>query len=333
MGANFIDETKIIVKAGDGGDGAVSFRREKFIEFGGPDGGNGGKGGDVILRGNQMLNTLLDHRYKRHFIASNGKNGRGSNCSGASGDDLYIDLPLGTEVYSEFGGNFICDIMTDKQEVIIASGGAGGAGNINFKTSINQAPRKAKPGRKTEEMGLLLKLKVLSNVGLIGLPNAGKSTFLSSITSARPKIAPYPFTTLQPHLGVAYCGHKELVIADIPGLIEGASDGIGLGDRFLKHIERCQILLHVIDVEEDVEKSYKSVRHELETFNHDLLVKPSVVLLNKIDTVSDDVIKAKRHALANYVDEENLFCCSSAIPHSLENVVQRLFALYYAVTS
>ena len=245
---HFIDEVKIYLKAGDGGNGIVAFRREKFIEYGGPDGGTGGKGGNIILRVTKDLNTLIDFRYKQHFKAERGRNGGGSNCTGHGGEDMIVRVPVGTQILAEDRETVLADLIEDGQEVVIAKGGGGGLGNAVFKSSTNQAPEKATPGVLGDELWVWLQLKLLSDVGLLGLPNAGKSTFLAAVSSAKPKIADYPFTTLKPQLGVAYIADEEIVIADIPGLIEGASQGHGLGDRFLRHIERCRALLHLIDI-------------------------------------------------------------------------------------
>ena len=248
----FLDQAKIFIQSGDGGAGCVSFRREKYIEFGGPNGGDGGKGGSVYLEAVENLNTLIDFRYQQHFKAKKGQNGMGSQMTGSKGDDIIIKVPVGTEVLAEDGETLIVDMVNPGQKFLIAKGGDGGRGNTQFKSATNQAPRYAEPGWPGEEMWVWLKLKVIADVGLVGLPNAGKSTFLSVVTQARPKIADYPFTTLHPNLGVAWVDNYEMVIADIPGLIEGAHEGVGLGDRFLKHVERCAALIHLIDVNNDV---------------------------------------------------------------------------------
>lgn len=292
----FLDQAKIFIKSGDGGAGCVAFRHEKYIEFGGPSGGDGGKGGDVIIVAVENLNTLIDFRYQQHFKAKKGQNGMGSEMTGAKGDDLIIKVPVGTEIVAEDGETVIVDMTEPGQRFVIAKGGDGGRGNVRFKTSTNQAPRKSEPGWPGEEMWVWLKLKLIADVGLIGLPNAGKSTFLSAISKARPKIADYPFTTLHPHLGVAWVDNYEIVIADLPGLIEGAHDGVGLGDRFLRHVERCSAFLHLIDVTgEDVVKSYKTIRKELELYNKKLVEKPEVVALNKCDALPEkDVAKLQK---------------------------------------
>lgn len=294
----FLDQAKIFVKSGDGGRGCVSFRREKYIEFGGPNGGDGGKGGSVIFEAVENLNTLIDFRYQQHFKAQRGQHGMGSEMAGAKGEDLIIKVPVGTEIVADDGETVLADMVTAGQRFMIAKGGDGGRGNTRFKTSTNQAPRYAEPGWPGEEMWVWLKLKIIADVGLIGLPNAGKSTFLSAVTKARPKIADYPFTTLHPHLGVAWVDNREVVLADIPGLIEGAHDGVGLGDRFLKHVERCAAFLHLIDATaEDVVTPYKTIRRELELYKSSLINKPEIVALNKCDSISEKEKKAKIQAL------------------------------------
>ena len=284
----FLDQAKIFIKSGDGGAGCVAFRHEKYIEFGGPSGGDGGRGGDVIIVAVENLNTLIDFRYQQHFKAKKGQNGMGSEMTGAKGDDLIIKVPVGTEIVAEDGETVIVDMTEPGQRFVIAKGGDGGRGNVRFKTSTNQAPRKSEPGWPGEEMWVWLKLKLIADVGLIGLPNAGKSTFLTAISKARPKIADYPFTTLHPHLGVAWVDNYEIVIADLPGLIEGAHEGVGLGDRFLRHVERCAAFLHLIDAtSEDVINNYKIIRKELELYNKKLADKPEVVALNKCDSLDE----------------------------------------------
>lgn len=294
----FLDQAKIYLKSGDGGRGCVAFRREKYIEFGGPNGGDGGKGGSVWFVAVENLNTLIDFRYQQHFKAQNGQHGMGSEMCGAKGEDLIIKVPVGTEIVAEDGVTVIADMVEAGQKFMIAKGGDGGRGNIHFKTSTNQAPRYAEPGWPGVEMWVWLRLKIIADVGLIGLPNAGKSTFLTAVTKARPKIADYPFTTLHPNLGVVWVDGKELVLADIPGLIEGAHEGIGLGDRFLKHVERCSVFLHLIDgTSESVTKDYKTIRKELELYADKLSTKPEVVALNKTDSLTKEEIKKKMTAL------------------------------------
>ena len=290
----FLDQAKIFVKSGDGGKGCVAFRREKYIEFGGPNGGDGGKGGSVIFEAVENLNTLIDFRYQQHFKAQRGQHGMGSDMAGAKGEDLIIKVPVGTEIIAEDGETVLADMVTPGQRFLIAKGGDGGRGNTRFKTSTNQAPRYAEPGWPGEEKWVWLKLKIIADIGLIGLPNAGKSTFLSAVTRARPKIADYPFTTLHPHLGVAWVDNKEIVLADIPGLIEGAHEGVGLGDRFLKHVERCSAFLHLIDATaEDVIEPYKTICKELELYKAELIRKPEVVALNKCDSLTEAEQKEK----------------------------------------
>lgn len=285
----FLDRAKIYIKAGDGGNGGLSFRREKFIEFGGPDGGNGGDGGDVYFEGSDCLNTLIDYRYQQHFRAQRGQNGMSANCYGAGGKDLVLRVPVGTEILDESGTMQLADIVENGQKVLIAKGGTGGFGNNHFKSSTNRAPRRADKGKPGEELWVWLQLKLIADVGLLGFPNAGKSTFLSRVSRAKPKIADYPFTTLIPQLGVVSSCGKEFVIADIPGLIEGAHDGRGLGDKFLAHIERCKILIHAIDVsQEDPLATYDILRNELSMYSDELSQKPEIVVLNKIDLVDEE---------------------------------------------
>ncbi|CAK6537042.1 MAG: GTPase ObgE [Candidatus Midichloria mitochondrii] len=285
----FIDEAKIYLKSGDGGAGVSSFRREKFIEYGGPDGGNGGKGGSIIFKAVPNLNTLIDFRYKQHFKAQNGRRGSGANKTGAHGEDIVIEVPLWTQIYDEDGDTLLYDMNEPGKEVIVAEGGDGGLGNASFKTSTNRAPRRSTEGWPGTEMWVWLKLKLLSDVGLLGFPNAGKSTFLSVISAAKPKIADYPFTTLKPQLGVAYIDHEEIVIADIPGLIEGAIEGAGLGHKFLKHLERCKVLLHLIDItEEDIKSKYQIIRSELKQYSPELAVKPELIVFSKNDLMGEE---------------------------------------------
>lgn len=290
----FLDEAKIYIKAGDGGNGACSFRHEKFLEFGGPDGGNGGNGGDVVFMAVENLNTLIDFRYQQHFKAERGKNGAGRNCTGASGEDLIIKVPVGTQIMDETGSSILADMLNDGDKFVAAKGGKGGRGNDSYKSSTNQAPEQADPGTPGEELWVWLKLKIIADTGLIGLPNAGKSTFLSVISRARPKIADYPFTTIYPNLGMASVDDNMMLVADIPGLIEGASDGVGLGTKFLKHVERCKVLIHLIDAtQEDVVTPYKIIRKELKKYSPLLAGKPEVVALNKIDALTEDEINKK----------------------------------------
>ncbi len=284
----FLDQVKIYIKAGNGGDGSPSFRREKFIEFGGPDGGDGGKGGSVILKAEQNLNTLIDFRYQQHHKAKRGENGAGQNRTGKSGEDLILKVPLGTQVFEEDNKTLIYDFTKISEEFIAAAGGKGGLGNTRFKSSTNRAPRKFTKGTQGEEFTIWLQLKTIADIGIIGLPNAGKSSLLASVTNANPKIANYQFTTLNPNLGVASYDDKEITIADIPGLVEGAHKGTGLGIQFLKHIERCKSLLHLIDItSEDLKKSYQQVKNELKKYSNKLNKKKELIVLNKIDLIDE----------------------------------------------
>lgn len=295
----FLDQAKIFVKSGDGGAGCCSFRREKYIEFGGPDGGDGGRGGDVILECVANLNTLIDYRYQQHFKAQRGHHGQGRNKTGAKGDDVVLKVPVGTQVLDAERDTVLADLTQAGQTIVLLRGGDGGFGNLHYKTSTNQAPRRADDGWPGEERWIWLKLKLIADAGLVGLPNAGKSTFLAAVTRARPKIADYPFTTLHPNLGVVTLGDEEFIIADIPGLIEGAHQGAGIGDRFLGHIERCRVLLHLIDgTAEDVAESYRVVRGELAAYGGGLADKPEVVALNKCNSLLPEEIEAKLAALA-----------------------------------
>ncbi len=294
----FLDEAKIFLKAGDGGNGACSFRREKYIEFGGPDGGNGGKGGNVIFEAVANLNTLIDFRYQQHFKAERGQNGAGRNCTGASGDDLIIKVPVGTQIIADDNETLLADMMAPGGRFIVARGGNGGRGNDSYKSSTNQAPYRADEGEPGEELWVWLKLKLIADIGLVGLPNAGKSTLLTALTRARPKIADYPFTTLHPNLGVTTIDGNEVLLADIPGLIEGASEGVGLGTHFLKHVERCSVLIHLIDgTAEDIVEAYRTIRGELDKYSTDLAQKPEVIALNKIDSLTSDVVAEKVNEL------------------------------------
>ncbi len=295
----FLDQAKIYVRAGDGGAGAVSFRREKFIEFGGPDGGDGGRGGDVWAEAVPGLNTLIDYRYQQHFRAGKGQHGMGKNRTGASGKDVVLKLPVGTQILAEDKETLVADLTAPGQRVRLARGGNGGFGNSRFKSSTDQAPRRANPGQEGEERWLWLRLKLIADAGIVGLPNAGKSTLLSAVSAARPKIADYPFTTLHPVLGVVRAAGTEFVLADIPGLIEGAHAGAGIGDRFLGHIERCAVLLHLVDAtQDDVAGAYRTIRNELERYGAGLADKPEVVALSKLDAVDPDAVADKVAAVA-----------------------------------
>lgn len=290
----FLDQAKIYIRSGDGGSGCCAFRHEKYIEFGGPSGGNGGRGGDVVFEAVPNLNTLIDFRYQQHFKAEKGRNGEGSERTGRKGETLVIKVPVGTEIVADDGETIIKDMVAPYERFTIAKGGDGGLGNASYKTSTNQAPRRADPGWPGEEMWVWLRLKIIADVGLLGFPNAGKSTFLSAVTSARPKIADYPFTTLYPNLGLTRIDDEEMLIADIPGLIEGAHEGTGLGDKFLRHIERCAVLLHIIDgTQKDVAGAYRAIRKELKLYSPVLEKKPQIIVINKIDALVDEERAAK----------------------------------------
>ncbi len=319
----FIDESKIYIKAGDGGNGAVSFRREKFIDRGGPDGGDGGDGGSIIFQSNSHLNTLLDFRYIRHFKAENGVSGKGRNMTGKSRPPLVLKVPLGTQIFSEDGNLLIHDFTEDNQQFEIIPGGKGGLGNNHFKSSTNKSPRKRTEGELGGEMDVYLKLKLLSDAGLVGLPNVGKSTFLSRTTAAKPKIADYHFTTLKPGLGVVYINDEEFVLADIPGLIEGANTGSGLGDKFLKHIERCGVLIHVIDASSShVDKDYLTIRNELESYSPLLKDKTEILCINKIDSIGEKEI-AKKIKLLEKVTHKKIYPISGYANIGLEAVLKQ----------
>ncbi|WP_273722498.1 GTPase ObgE [Bartonella sp. AU18XJBT] len=318
----FLDQAKVYIRSGNGGSGAVSFRREKFIEFGGPDGGNGGRGGDVWALVVDGLNTLIDYRYQQHFKAKTGGHGKGRNMTGEKGDDVILKVPVGTQIFEEDNTTLICDLTEVGQRYRLAKGGNGGFGNLHFTTSTNRAPRRANPGLAGEERAVWLRLKLIADAGLIGLPNAGKSTFLASVTAAKPKVADYPFTTLYPHLGVVRIDGREFVLADIPGLIEGAHEGVGIGDRFLGHVERCRVLLHLISSqEEDVAKAYQIVRHELEAYGNNLSNKTEIVALSQIDTLTIEEREAKREALQSVTDQP-VMMFSAVSREGLENVLR-----------
>ena len=320
----FLDQVKIYVKAGNGGSGSPSFRREKFVEFGGPDGGDGGKGGSVILISERNLNTLIDYRYQQHFKAERGKDGSGKNKTGKGGEDLYLKVPLGTQVFEEDNKTLIYDFKSQKEEFLVASGGKGGFGNTRFKSSTNRAPKKFTKGGQGEEFWIWLQLKTIADIGIIGLPNAGKSSLLASMTSANPKIANYKFTTINPNLGVASYDDKEVTLADIPGLIEGAHTGTGLGIKFLKHIERCKTLLHLIDItEDDLFISYNQVRKELSKYSKDLVKKKEIVVLNKTDLIDEEEKKEKIKKLKNKL-KKNIFLMSTMDKQSVSDIKSKL---------
>src|SRR5271155_3853090 len=288
----FLDEAKVYIRSGDGGNGCVSFRREKCIEYGGPNGGDGGNGGDVIAQAVDGLNTLIDYRYQQHYTAKNGGGGMGKDRHGANGPDAVLKVPVGTQIYEEDGVTLLADLTTVGQRAVLAHGGNGGFGNAHFKSSTNRAPRHANPGQPGTEITIRLRLKLIADAGIVGLPNAGKSTFLAAVSAAKPKIADYPFTTLHPQLGVVDADGREFVLADIPGLIEGAHEGVGLGDRFLGHVERCRVLLHLVDGTcGDAGAAYQTVRAELSAYGHELVDKPEIVALNKADALNPDDIK------------------------------------------
>jgi GTP-binding protein len=323
----FLDQAKVFLKSGDGGPGAVAFRREKFIEFGGPDGGDGGRGGDVIIEAADGLNTLIDYRYKQHFKAQRGHHGMGSNRNGARGEDVVLRVPVGTQILDETQETVLCDLTEAGQRRVFLRGGDGGHGNAHFKTPTNRAPRKFHPGWPGQEQWVWLRLKLIADAGLLGLPNAGKSTFLAATTAAKPKIADYPFTTLAPNLGVVRAGDEEFVIADIPGLIEGAHEGHGLGDRFLGHVERSRILLHLIDgTADDVVASYRTIRNELEAYGGNLADKLEVIGLNKSDALLDEEIEEKKKALEEASGAE-VMVLSGATGDGVKQVLYRLLTV------
>jgi GTPase len=320
----FLDLAKIYVKAGDGGSGCISFRREKFIEFGGPDGGDGGRGGDVWIEAAVNLNTLIDYRYQQHFRAGNGRPGEGALRSGAGGRDVELRVPVGTELLDEDGETLLHDFTKAGERIRFLTGGNGGFGNAHFKSSTNRSPRNANPGLKTEERTVWLRLKLIADAGLVGLPNAGKSTFLAAVTAAKPKIADYPFTTLAPQLGVVAVDGAEFVLADLPGLIEGAHEGAGLGDRFLGHIERCRVILHLIDgTETAVVKAYRTIRKELAAYGAGLEDKVEIIGLNKTDSIEAPAIKRKMAALEK-ASGAKVFALSGATGDGVKDVLRTL---------
>src|SRR5580704_7256483 len=323
----FLDEAKVYIRSGDGGNGCVSFRREKFIEYGGPNGGDGGKGGDVIAQAVDGLNTLIDYRYQQHFTAKNGRAGMGKDRHGANGADAVLKVPVGTQIYDEDGVTLLADFTEIGQRAELAHGGNGGFGNAHFKSSTNRSPRHANPGQPGIELTIRLRLKLIADAGIVGLPNAGKSTFLAAVTAAKPKIADYPFTTLHPQLGVVRTDGREFVLADIPGLIEGAHEGVGLGDRFLAHVERCGALLHLVDVTgEDAGLAWKTVRAELKAYGNKLDKKPEIVALSKADAVTPAMLKAQKAKLKRACRKEP-FVISAHSGKGVKEVLRALYAL------
>src|SRR5215213_11237356 len=322
----FLDEAKVYIRSGDGGNGCVAFRREKYIEFGGPSGGNGGRGGDVVIEAVDGLNTLIDYRYQQHFKAQKGVSGMGKDRHGANGKDIVLKVPVGTQVFDDDRETMLFDFTELGQKYVIAEGGNGGFGNAHFTTSTNRAPRRANPGQEGEERWIWLRLKLIADAGIVGLPNAGKSTFLAAVSAAKPKIADYPFTTLHPQLGVVRIDQREFVLADLPGLIEHAHEGVGLGDRFLGHVERCRVLLHLVDgTGEHAGKDYKTVRHELEAYGHGLPDKPEIVALSKADALSPEQVKEQTARLKRAAGKTPLVLSAAAhagVPEVLRALVK-----------
>ena len=323
----FLDQAKIYVKAGDGGSGSASFRREKFIEFGGPDGGDGGHGGSIVFVVDKNLNTLIDFRYQQHFKAEKGKDGKGKKKTGKSGKNLVLKVPIGTQIFEEDNNTLIEDLTSPEQKIVIANGGKSGLGNVRFKSSTNRAPRKKTDGNKGESFWIWLQLKVIADIGIIGMPNSGKSSLLSVLTSARPKIANYPFTTINPNLGVANYNNKEVTLADIPGLIEGAHEGVGLGDKFLRHIERCKNILHLIDItNEDLLENYSKVRKELLKYSNKLIKKKEIIVFNKIDMISDEEVNKKINSFSKKIKKK--IYSISALKHKGLTTIKRMLVNY-----
>jgi GTPase len=323
----FLDEAKVYIRSGAGGNGCVAFRREKFIEHGGPNGGDGGKGGDVVAIAVDGLNTLIDYRYQQHFLAKNGGGGMGKDRHGANGADAVLKIPVGTQIYEDDGETLIADLTEAGQHIVLARGGNGGFGNAYFKSSTNRSPRHANPGQPSVELTIRLRLKLIADAGIVGLPNAGKSTFLAAVTAAKPKIADYPFTTLHPQLGVVDVDGREFVLADIPGLIEGAHEGVGLGDRFLGHVERCRVLLHLIDgTGEDAGAAYKTVRAELSAYGHELANKPEIVALNKADALTPEDVKQQLARLKRAAKKTPLLI-SAVSGEGVKEVLRALFKI------
>ena len=323
----FLDQAKIYVKAGDGGSGSASFRREKFIEFGGPDGGDGGSGGSIVFIADRNLNTLIDFRYQQHFKAEKGQDGKGKKKTGKSGKDLILKVPVGTQVFEEDNNTFIEDLIKSEQKIVVANGGKGGLGNVRFKSSTNRAPRKKTDGSEGESFWIWLQLKVIADIGIVGMPNSGKSSLLSVLTNARPKIANYPFSTINPNLGVAHYNNKEVTLADIPGLIEGAHEGIGLGDKFLRHIERCKNILHLIDItNENLLENYSKVRKELFKYSNKLIKKREIIVFNKIDMISDEEINKKTDIFRKKIKKK--IYTISALKHKGLKTIKRILVSY-----
>jgi GTP-binding protein len=321
----FLDEAKVYIRSGDGGNGCVAFRREKFIEYGGPNGGDGGNGGDVVVQAVDGLNTLIDYRYQQHFTAKNGRGGMGKDRHGANGADAVLKVPAGTQIYDEDGETLLADLSEVGQRAVLAHGGNGGFGNAHFKSSTNRAPRHANPGQPGTALTIRLRLKLIADAGIVGLPNAGKSTFLAAVSAARPKIAEYPFTTLHPQLGVVDVDGREFVLADIPGLIEGAHEGVGLGDRFLGHVERCRVLLHLVDgAAGDAGAAYRTVRAELSAYGHGLAEKPEIVALSKADALGPDDIK-RQAALLKRAANKSPLVVSAVSGDGVAAVLRALF--------
>ena len=322
----FLDQAKIYLKAGDGGSGSSSFRREKFIEFGGPDGGDGGDGGSIIFVASKNLNTLIDFRYTQHFKAERGENGKGKKRTGRGGKDLILKVPIGTQIFEEDNNTLVEDLTRSEQKVTIANGGKGGLGNVRFKSSTNRSPRKKTDGSKGESFWIWLQLKVIADIGIIGMPNSGKSSLLSVLTSAKPKIANYPFTTINPNLGVASYNNREFTLADIPGLIEGAHEGIGLGDKFLRHIERCKTILHLIDItNDDLLENYFKVRKELSKYSNKLVKKKEIIVFNKIDMINDEEINKKLDIFKKKI-KKKIFVISALKHTGLKTIKENFFS-------
>lgn len=327
----FLDEAKVYVRSGNGGNGCVSFRREKFIEFGGPDGGNGGRGGNVIIEPVDNLNTLIDYRYQQHFKAQNGRNGQGRLKTGADGNSVTLKVPIGTQIFADDKETLLADLDKRTEPFVLLKGGNGGFGNAHFKSSTNQAPYHANPGQEGKELWIWLRLKLIADAGLVGLPNAGKSTFLAAVSRAKPKIADYPFTTLTPNLGVVYLYDREFVLADIPGLIEGAHTGAGLGHRFLGHIERCRVLLHLIDATDaNIEKAYLTIREELQNYGGGLSEKPEIIGLNKCDALTPEDIQEKCNALKK-VTSHQIVPFSAITKTEVQSVLEALYKIIFSI--